>query len=140
MGDVEMAGVSFCVPIADFVVTGGGNPPGKILHDVIPPLDLLMDRNKRASAGPTWAGYTARPIGPRVPHTAYSAAKFAVKGFTEALITDLRMNAPHIKCSVLRPTNSKRRFRSKRCARGPGRFASRPSHPPTSGPWTLRAY
>src|SRR3954451_21673708 len=28
-------------------------------------------------------------IGPRVPHTAYSAAKFAVKGFTEALITDL---------------------------------------------------
>jgi NAD(P)-dependent dehydrogenase (short-subunit alcohol dehydrogenase family) len=33
-------------------------------------------------------------IGPRIPHTAYSAAKFAVKGFTEALITDLRMNAP----------------------------------------------
>ena len=29
-------------------------------------------------------------IGPRVAHTAYSAAKFAVKGFTEALITDLR--------------------------------------------------
>jgi len=25
-------------------------------------------------------------VGPRVPHTAYSAAKFAVKGFTEALI------------------------------------------------------
>jgi NAD(P)-dependent dehydrogenase (short-subunit alcohol dehydrogenase family) len=42
-------------------------------------------------------------IGPRVPHTAYSAAKFAVKGFTEALITDLRMNAPHIKCSVVMP-------------------------------------
>ena len=28
-------------------------------------------------------------IGPERPHTAYSAAKFAVKGFTEALITDL---------------------------------------------------
>ena len=42
-------------------------------------------------------------IGPRVPHTAYSAAKFAVKGFTEALITDLRLNAPHIKCSVVMP-------------------------------------
>jgi NAD(P)-dependent dehydrogenase (short-subunit alcohol dehydrogenase family) len=42
-------------------------------------------------------------IGPRVPHTAYSAAKFAVKGFTEALITDLRTNAPHIKCSVVMP-------------------------------------
>ena len=42
-------------------------------------------------------------IGPRVPHTAYSAAKFAVKGFTEALIADLRINAPHIKCSVVMP-------------------------------------
>jgi NAD(P)-dependent dehydrogenase (short-subunit alcohol dehydrogenase family) len=42
-------------------------------------------------------------IGPRIPHTAYCAAKFAVKGFTEALITDLRLNAPHIKCSVVMP-------------------------------------
>ena len=42
-------------------------------------------------------------IGPRMPHTAYAAAKFAVKGFTEALITDLRINAPHIKCSVVMP-------------------------------------
>ena len=42
-------------------------------------------------------------VGPDVTHTAYSAAKFAVKGFTEALITDLRLNAPHIKCSVVMP-------------------------------------
>ena len=42
-------------------------------------------------------------VGPRIPHTAYSAAKFAVKGFTEALITDLRINAPHMKCSVVMP-------------------------------------
>jgi len=42
-------------------------------------------------------------VGPGVPHTAYSAAKFAVKGFTEALITDLRINAPHVKCSVVMP-------------------------------------
>jgi NAD(P)-dependent dehydrogenase (short-subunit alcohol dehydrogenase family) len=42
-------------------------------------------------------------IGPGVPHTAYCAAKFAVKGFTEALITDLSVNAPHIKCSVVMP-------------------------------------
>ncbi len=42
-------------------------------------------------------------VGPRVSHTAYCAAKFAVKGFTEALITDLRMHAPHIKCSVVMP-------------------------------------
>jgi NAD(P)-dependent dehydrogenase (short-subunit alcohol dehydrogenase family) len=42
-------------------------------------------------------------IGPGFSHTAYSAAKFAVKGFTEALITDLRLNAPHVKCSVVMP-------------------------------------
>jgi NAD(P)-dependent dehydrogenase (short-subunit alcohol dehydrogenase family) len=42
-------------------------------------------------------------VGPRIPHTAYSAAKFAVKGFTEALIADLKINAPHIKCSVVMP-------------------------------------
>src|SRR3981081_2543185 len=42
-------------------------------------------------------------LGLGVSHTAYSAAKFAVKGFTEALINDLRLNAPHIKCSVVRP-------------------------------------
>jgi NAD(P)-dependent dehydrogenase (short-subunit alcohol dehydrogenase family) len=42
-------------------------------------------------------------IGMLQSHTAYSAAKFAVKGFTEALINDLRLNAPHIKCSVVMP-------------------------------------
>ena len=42
-------------------------------------------------------------LGPGTPHTAYSAAKFAVKGFTEALITDLRINAPHVKVSLVMP-------------------------------------
>jgi len=42
-------------------------------------------------------------IGVNIPQTAYSAAKFAVKGFSEALQTDLRLNAPHIKCSVVMP-------------------------------------
>lgn len=42
-------------------------------------------------------------LGPSIPHTAYSAAKFAVKGFTEALITDFRQNAPHLKASVVMP-------------------------------------
>jgi NAD(P)-dependent dehydrogenase (short-subunit alcohol dehydrogenase family) len=42
-------------------------------------------------------------LGPNSPHTAYSAAKFAVKGFTEALITDFRVNAPHLKASVVMP-------------------------------------
>ena len=37
------------------------------------------------------------------PHTSYSAAKFAVKGFTEALIQDLRLNAPHVNASVVMP-------------------------------------
>lgn len=45
-----------------------------------------------------WAMYD-----PATAHTAYSTAKFAVKGFTEALITDLRVNAPHIKCSLVMP-------------------------------------
>src|SRR4051812_45372402 len=55
-------------------------------------------------------------LGPGVPHTAYSAAKFAVKGFSEALIEDLRVNAPHVKVAVVMPghigtdivTNSRR--------------------------------
>jgi NAD(P)-dependent dehydrogenase (short-subunit alcohol dehydrogenase family) len=42
-------------------------------------------------------------LGPGRPHTAYSAAKFAVKGFTEALVTDLRLNAPHVHASVVMP-------------------------------------
>ena len=42
-------------------------------------------------------------LGPTRPHTSYSAAKFAVKGFSEALITDLRVNAPHVGVSVVMP-------------------------------------
>lgn len=42
-------------------------------------------------------------LGTTVSHTAYAAAKFAVKGFTEALITDLAINAPHVKASVVMP-------------------------------------
>ena len=42
-------------------------------------------------------------VGTAVEHTAYCSAKFAVKGFTEALINDLRLNAPHLKCSLVMP-------------------------------------
>jgi NAD(P)-dependent dehydrogenase (short-subunit alcohol dehydrogenase family) len=42
-------------------------------------------------------------LGRGIPHTAYSAAKFAVKGFTEALLTDFRLNAPHLRASVVMP-------------------------------------
>jgi len=42
-------------------------------------------------------------IGPTTPHTAYSSAKFAVKGFSEALITDLAITAPNVGVSVVMP-------------------------------------
>ena len=42
-------------------------------------------------------------LGPNTAHSAYSAAKFAVKGFTEALITDFRMTAPTMRASVVMP-------------------------------------
>lgn len=42
-------------------------------------------------------------LGGHVPHTAYSTAKFAVRGFSEALIHDFRFNAPHLSVSVVMP-------------------------------------
>lgn len=42
-------------------------------------------------------------LGPTNPHTAYSSAKFAIKGFTEGLQVDLRLNAPHVKASLVMP-------------------------------------
>lgn len=42
-------------------------------------------------------------LGPGSSHSAYSAAKFAVKGFSEALVSDFRTNAPHVKVSVVMP-------------------------------------
>ena len=47
-------------------------------------------------------GFWAR-LAPGMPHTAYSAAKFAVKGLSEALIEDFRLNAPHVKVAVVMP-------------------------------------
>jgi NAD(P)-dependent dehydrogenase (short-subunit alcohol dehydrogenase family) len=42
-------------------------------------------------------------LGPGMPNTAYSTAKFAVKGFTEALIEDLRVHAPQVRVAVVMP-------------------------------------
>jgi NAD(P)-dependent dehydrogenase (short-subunit alcohol dehydrogenase family) len=42
-------------------------------------------------------------LGPDMSHTAYSAAKFAVKGFTEALVNDFKLNAPHVGVSLVMP-------------------------------------
>ena len=66
-------------------------------------LPLLRDADEghivnTSSVNGFWAS-----IGSGRPHTAYCTAKFAVKGFTEALMTDLALNAPHIKCSVVMP-------------------------------------
>jgi NAD(P)-dependent dehydrogenase (short-subunit alcohol dehydrogenase family) len=42
-------------------------------------------------------------LGPGMPNTAYATAKFAVRGFSEALIEDLRSNAPQVRWG---PTSS----------------------------------
>jgi NAD(P)-dependent dehydrogenase (short-subunit alcohol dehydrogenase family) len=42
-------------------------------------------------------------LGPGTPNTAYAAAKFAVRGFSEALIEDLRAHAPHVRVAVVMP-------------------------------------
>jgi NAD(P)-dependent dehydrogenase (short-subunit alcohol dehydrogenase family) len=42
-------------------------------------------------------------LGGHLPHSAYSSAKFAVRGFSESLIHDFRFNAPHLKVSVVVP-------------------------------------
>jgi NAD(P)-dependent dehydrogenase (short-subunit alcohol dehydrogenase family) len=41
--------------------------------------------------------------GPGMPNQAYSTAKFAVRGFSEALIEDLRSNAPQVRVAVVMP-------------------------------------
>lgn len=65
------------------------------------PLLLASDEGhviNTSSVNGFWAS-----LGPQSAHTAYSAAKFAVKGFSEALVNDFRLNAPHIKVSVVMP-------------------------------------
>ena len=42
-------------------------------------------------------------LGPGTAHTAYSTAKFAVKGFTESLIGDFALNAPHVSVHLVMP-------------------------------------
>jgi NAD(P)-dependent dehydrogenase (short-subunit alcohol dehydrogenase family) len=42
-------------------------------------------------------------LGPTVSHTAYSSAKFAIKGFSEGLLVDLRLNAPHVRVALVMP-------------------------------------
>jgi len=66
---------------------------------------LLRFRTSAAVAEGRWAHHQTRGqrvLGVRRPgisHTSTAPAKFAVKGFYRRLMTDLRLNRPHIKCS-----------------------------------------
>ena len=42
-------------------------------------------------------------LGPGMPNSAYATAKFAIRGFTEALIEDLRTNAPQVRVALVMP-------------------------------------
>jgi NAD(P)-dependent dehydrogenase (short-subunit alcohol dehydrogenase family) len=42
-------------------------------------------------------------LGPGLTNSAYATAKFAVRGFTEALIEDLRSNAPQVRVMLVMP-------------------------------------
>jgi NAD(P)-dependent dehydrogenase (short-subunit alcohol dehydrogenase family) len=42
-------------------------------------------------------------LGPGMPNNAYATAKFAIRGFSEALIEDLRTNAPQVRVALVMP-------------------------------------
>jgi NAD(P)-dependent dehydrogenase (short-subunit alcohol dehydrogenase family) len=76
---------------------------GGVYHGTRAFLPLLLAADEghvvnTSSINGLWAS-----VGPTQPHTAYCAAKFAVRGFTEALIADFRVNAPHLRASVVMP-------------------------------------
>jgi NAD(P)-dependent dehydrogenase (short-subunit alcohol dehydrogenase family) len=76
---------------------------GGVYHTTRAFLPLLLAADEghvvnTSSINGLWAS-----IGPNTPHTSYSAAKFAVRGFSEALIADFRVNAPHLRVSVVMP-------------------------------------
>jgi hypothetical protein len=76
---------------------------GGVYHGVRAFLPLLMAADEAVIVNTSSVNGFWASIGPGRPHSAYCAAKFAVKGFTEALITDLAVNAPHVKCAVVMP-------------------------------------
>lgn len=65
------------------------------------PMLLAADRGavvNTASVNALWAS-----LGPGSTHTAYSSAKFAVRGFTESLLGDFRAHAPHLTAVLVLP-------------------------------------
>ncbi len=76
---------------------------GGVYHCLRAFLPLLLAADQGAVVNTSSVNGFWASIGPDSSHTAYSAAKFAVKGFTEALITDFRLNAPHLSAHVVMP-------------------------------------
>ena len=81
-----------------FAVTFGG-----VLNGMRSFLPMLMRADRghvvnTSSVNGLWAC-----LGPTGSHSAYSAAKFAVRGLTESMLVDFRMNAPHLTVSVVMP-------------------------------------
>ncbi|MEM1434448.1 MAG: SDR family NAD(P)-dependent oxidoreductase [Pseudomonadota bacterium] len=66
-------------------------------------LPLLLNSEEGAVVNTSSINGFWATLGPGTAHTAYSAAKFAVKGFTEALINDFRLNAPQLHAAVVMP-------------------------------------
>jgi NAD(P)-dependent dehydrogenase (short-subunit alcohol dehydrogenase family) len=66
-------------------------------------LPLLLKSSEGHLVNISSANAIRAVLGGHVPHTAYSTAKFAVRGFSEALIHDFRFNAPHLTVSVVMP-------------------------------------
>ena len=66
-------------------------------------LPLLMASGDGVLVNTTSVNGLWASLGPGVPNTAYSTAKFAVRGFTEALIEDLRSNAPGVRVALVIP-------------------------------------
>ena len=84
-----------------------------------------------AAAGPSGDGVLVNTssvngfwvsLGPGMAQTAYSTAKFAVRGFTEALIEDLRTHAPQVRVALVMrgtwaPTSSRTALSPGACPR-----------------------
>ncbi len=66
-------------------------------------MDLLVRSDNAAMVNTSSINGFWATVGPAMEHTAYCAAKFAVKGFTEALMIDLALHAPHVSAHVVMP-------------------------------------
>lgn len=66
-------------------------------------LPLLMAADQGAIVNMSSVNGLWASLGPGSAHTAYSSAKFAVRGFTESLIGDFKAHAPHLSAVLVIP-------------------------------------